>query len=177
MQDFNLNNSDQYFDVLKEIGNIGAGNATTALAQLLQCKVDMKVPQVRLLNFSEVGAAIGGEEQLMTGVYLLVEGDITGSMMFLLEETAAHNLVSKLMNVPQSEGNFSDMELSALKEIGNIIVASYLNSLSKLTNLRITPFMYAGTLGTLVILCIRTILSIYLMLIPYCSSPNFTTMY
>lgn len=139
MQDFNLNNSDQYFDVLKEIGNIGAGNATTALAQLLQCKVDMKVPQVRLLNFSEVGAAIGGEEQLMAGVYLLVEGDITGSMMFLLEETAAHNLVSKLMNVPQSEGNFSDMELSALKEIGNIIVASYLNSLSKLTNLRITP--------------------------------------
>ena len=139
MQDFNLNNSDQYFDVLKEIGNIGAGNATTALAQLLQCKVDMKVPQVRLLNFSEIGAAIGGEEQLMTGVYLLVEGDITGSMMFLLEETAAHNLVSKLMNVPQSEGNFSDMELSALKEIGNIIVASYLNSLSKLTNLRITP--------------------------------------
>lgn len=139
MQDFNLNNSDQYFDVLKEIGNIGAGNATTALAQLLQCKVDMKVPQVRLLNFSEVGAAIGGEEQLMAGVYLLVEGNITGSMMFLLEETAAHNLVSKLMNVPQSEGNFSDMELSALKEIGNIIVASYLNSLSKLTNLRITP--------------------------------------
>lgn len=139
MQDFNLNNSDQYFDVLKEIGNIGAGNATTALAQLLQCKVDMKVPQVRLLNFSEVGAAIGGEEQLMAGVYLLVEGDITGSMMFLLEETAAHNLVSKLMNVPQSEGDFSDMELSALKEIGNIIVASYLNSLSKLTNLRITP--------------------------------------
>ena len=93
MQDFNLNNSDQYFDVLKEIGNIGAGNATTALPQLLQCKVDMKVPQVRLLNFSEVGAAIGGEEQLMAGVYLLVEGDITGSMMFLLEETAAHNLV------------------------------------------------------------------------------------
>ena len=85
MHDFSLNNSDQYFDVLKEIGNIGAGNATTALAQLLQCKVDMKVPQIRLLGFSEVGAAIGGEEQLMAGVYLIVEGDVTGSMMFLLE--------------------------------------------------------------------------------------------
>ena len=83
MHDFSLNNSDQYFDVLKEIGNIGAGNATTALAQLLQCKVDMKVPQIRLLDFSEVGAAIGGEEQLMAGVYLIVEGEITGSMMFL----------------------------------------------------------------------------------------------
>lgn len=140
MQNFNLNDSQQYFDVLKEIGNIGAGNATTALAQLLQCKVDMKVPQVRLLDFQEVGAAMGGEEQIMAGVYLLVEGDITGSMMFLLEEKAAHCLVSKLMQMPEnSEGGFTDMELSALKEIGNIIVASYLNSLSVLTNMKILP--------------------------------------
>lgn len=140
MQNFNLNDSQQYFDVLKEIGNIGAGNATTALAQMLQCKVDMKVPQVRLLDFQEVGSAIGGEEQLMAGVYLLVEGDITGSMMFLLEEKAAHSLVAKLMQMPaNTEGEFTDMELSALKEIGNIIVASYLNSLSMLTNMMIMP--------------------------------------
>lgn len=139
MQDFNLNDSGQYFDVLKEIGNIGAGNATTALAQMLQCKVDMKVPQVCLLDFSEVGEFMGGEEQIMAGVYLLVEGDITGSMMFLLQEKAAHSLVSKLMGMPEGEGEFSEMELSALKEIGNIIVASYLNSLSSLTNLTIFP--------------------------------------
>lgn len=140
MQNFSLNDSQQYFDVLKEIGNIGAGNATTALAQLLQCKVDMKVPQVRLLEFQEVGAAMGGEEQIMAGVYLLVEGDITGSMMFLLEEKAAHCLVAKLMQMPEnSENGFTEMELSALKEIGNIIVASYLNSLSVLTNMKIVP--------------------------------------
>lgn len=140
MHNFNLNDSQQYFDVLKEIGNIGAGNATTALAQMLQCKVDMKVPQVRLLEFKEVGETIGGEEQIMVGVYLLVEGDITGSMMFLLEEKAAHCLVAKLMQMPSNEDRpFSEMELSALKEIGNIIVASYLNSLSVLTNMRIIP--------------------------------------
>lgn len=140
MQNFNLNDSQQYFDVLREIGNIGAGNATTALAQMLQCKVDMKVPQVKLLDFQEVGAAMGGEEQIMAGVYLLVEGDITGSMMFLLEEKAAHCLVSKLMQMPMNEeGPFTEMELSALKEIGNIIVASYLNSLSVLTNMVIMP--------------------------------------
>lgn len=45
MENFNLNDSEQYFDVLKELGNIGAGNATTALAQMIQCKVDMKVPR------------------------------------------------------------------------------------------------------------------------------------
>lgn len=140
MQKFSLNDSQQYFDVLREIGNIGAGNATTALAQMLQCKVDMKVPQVKLLDFQEVGAAMGGEEQIMAGVYLLVEGDITGSMMFLLEEKAAHCLVSKLMQMPMNEdGQFTEMELSALKEIGNIIVASYLNSLSVLTNMVIMP--------------------------------------
>ena len=76
--------SETYYDVLKELGNIGAGNATTALATMLGCKIDMKVPQVRLLEFKEVGSAIGGEEQIMTGVYLAVEGDITGSIMFLL---------------------------------------------------------------------------------------------
>lgn len=140
MENFNLNDSEQYFDVLKELGNIGAGNATTALAQMIQCKVDMKVPQVRLLDFQEVGQAMGGEEQIMAGVYLLVEGDITGSMMFLLEEKAAHTLVAKLMQMPENqEGPFSEMELSALKEIGNIIVGSYLNSLSVLTNMMIVP--------------------------------------
>ena len=126
-----------YFDVLKEIGNIGAGNATTALAQLLNQKVDMKVPKVALLEFSEVGEAMGGEEQLMAGIYQLVEGDITGSIMFLLEEKSARTLVSTLMGTPPSEGPFTEMELSALQEIGNIITGSYLSSLSMLTNLKI----------------------------------------
>ena len=132
MSKFDLNHvSQQYFDILKELGNIGAGNATTALAQMLGCKVDMKVPQV---------AVMGGEEQIMAGVYLLVEGDITGSIMFLLKEDAAHDLVNKLMGVsgPDS-GEFSEMELSALKEIGNIITGAYLNSLSMLTNMKIIP--------------------------------------
>lgn len=141
MANFDLNHvSQEYFDVLKELGNIGAGNATTALAQLLQCKVDMKVPQVQLLDFDQVGAVMGGEEQIMAGIYLLVEGDITGSIMFLLEESAAHILVAKLMGVSgETTGEFSEIELSALKEIGNIITGAYLNSLSALTNLKILP--------------------------------------
>ena len=129
----------EYYDVLKELGNIGAGNATTALAQMLQCKVDMKVPQVRLLNFSEVGEVMGGEEQIVVGIYLAVEGDITGSIMFILEQNAGKNLVSKLMGMPASEGDYSDIEISAMKEIGNIITGAYLNSLSQLTNLKMLP--------------------------------------
>lgn len=133
------NMSEQYFDVLKEIGNIGAGNATTALAQMLQCKVDMKVPQVKLLNFNEVGTLMGGEEQIMAGIYLCVEGDISGSIMFLLEKGAAKHLVSQLMGMEITADEFDEMSSSALKEIGNIITGAYLNSLSTMTNLKIYP--------------------------------------
>ncbi len=127
--------SDQYFDVLKELGNIGAGNATTALAQMMQCKVDMSVPQVRLLEFKEMGEMIGGEEVIMAGIYLAIEGDVTGSIMFLLEKQAARHLVNKLMGMQIEGEEFSEMEFSALKEVGNIITGAYLNSLSSLTNL------------------------------------------
>lgn len=132
--------SENYFDVLKEIGNIGAGNAMTALSQMLQCKVDMKVPQVKLLEFSEVGALLGGEEQLMLGVFLGVEGDVTGSMMFLVEKQSAKHLINKVMMGMAPEGDeFTEMELSAMQEVGNIITGAYLNSLSMLTNLKIYP--------------------------------------
>ena len=123
-----------------ELGNIGAGNAITALSQMLQCKVDMQVPQVRLLEFSEVGEMIGGEEQIMAGVFLGVKGDITGSMMFMVEEESARHLIAKMtmgMLPPGSE--FEEMGLSAMKELGNIITGAYLNSLSTMTNLSISP--------------------------------------
>ena len=128
----------QYFDVLKELGNIGAGNAITALATMLQCKVDMGVPQVKLLRFSEIGKILGGEEQVMAGVYLAMEGDITGSIMFLVKEDVAIHLVRKLMGDMASDV-MGEMEKSALKEISNIITGSYLNALSTMTNLKIYP--------------------------------------
>lgn len=132
--------TENYYDVLKELGNIGAGNAMTALSQMLQCKVDMKVPQVRLLPFSDVGEMMGGEEQIMVGVFLGVEGDITGSMMFLVEEESARHLIRKITMGMLPEGTeFEEMGLSAMKEVGNIITGAYLNSLSTLTNLKIFP--------------------------------------
>ena len=132
--------TNNYLDVLREIGNIGAGNAMSALSQMLQSKVDMQVPQVRLLEFSEVGAMVGGEEQLMVGVLLGVEGDITGSIMFLVELHAAKELVKKIMMGYESglEG-LDEMETSAMMELSNIITGAYLNSLATMTNLRIYP--------------------------------------
>lgn len=142
MSDMSLDHvSENYMDVLKEIGNIGAGNAMTALAQMMQCKVDMTVPQVKLLEFNEVGTIMGGEEQVMVGIYLAVEGDITGSIMFLVERGSAKHLVNKIMmGFGVSEGDdFNEMEMSAMKEVSNIITGAYLNSLSTLTNMKIYP--------------------------------------
>ncbi|MCQ2526833.1 MAG: chemotaxis protein CheC [Lachnospiraceae bacterium] len=131
----------QYFDVLKELGNIGAGNAMTALSQMIGSKIDMRVPQVKLLDFNELGGMIGGEEQIMVGVFLGVEGDITGSMLFLLELSSAKHLINKVMmgmGDPNSD-ELTDMERSAMQEVGNIITGAYLNSLAMITNLTIFP--------------------------------------
>lgn len=130
--------SENYFDVLKELGNIGAGNATTALAELLQSKVDMHVPQVRLLEFKDVGAILGGEEQEMVGVYLGVGGDISGSILFLVEKDVATHLSNKVM-MGYGSGGFGEMEQSAFKEISNIITGAYLNALATMTNMVISP--------------------------------------
>ncbi len=139
MSDTSLENiTAQYIDVLAELGNICAGNATTALASLLQSKVDMKVPQVKLLEFKDVGAILGGEEQEMVGSYLGVEGDITGSILFLVKKDVALHLVTKMM-MGYASGDFGEMEQSAFKEISNIITGAYLNALSTMTNMCIYP--------------------------------------
>lgn len=129
-----------YLDVLKEIGNIGAGNAMTALSQMIQSKIDMKVPQVRLLEFKEIGSLLGSEETLMVGVILGVEGDITGEILFLIELSAAKSLTKKIMmGYDSGRQDFDEMEQSAMQELSNIITGAYLNSLASLTNLCIYP--------------------------------------
>lgn len=133
----NLNEIDnKYYDVLREIGNIGAGNATTALAQLLNMKLDMRVPKVALLEFNKLAETICGEEDIVVGIYLFLEGDINGSMMFMLEESSAHVLVNHLLGKDLNDREkFNELDLSALQEIGNIITGAYLSSLAGLTGL------------------------------------------
>lgn len=131
--------NDMYFDVLKEIGNIGAGNATTAISNLLNMKVNMDVPKVEFLTFQELPTAISAEEETVVGIYLELESDIGGSMMFLLKMESAYYLVNRLMGRPDDyKEEFNEMDLSAIKEIGNIISGSYLSALSGMTKMVIT---------------------------------------
>ena len=144
MGKFSFDNiNSMYFDVLKELGNIGAGNATTAVATMLNLTIDMKVPKVELKAVEDLGSAICPEEETIVGIFLEVQNDISGSMMFLMRLNSAHYLVNRLMGGMgadgSAQGEFSEMELSAMKEIGNIIAGSYLSALSTMTNLVITP--------------------------------------
>lgn len=141
MGDFSLDNINELcMDVLKEIGNIGAGNATTAMAGILGTSLEMMVPKVGLMEASKLSDAICPEEETIVGIFLEVKNDIEGSMMFLMKMPAAHYLVNKLMMRDQSyQEPFDEMDLSAMKEIGNIIAGSYLSALSTMTNLKILP--------------------------------------
>lgn len=146
------------YDVLKEIGNIGAGNATTALSKMLSIKMDMSVPHVALLPFSEIESVIGSEDQTVVGILLGIEGDIDGMMMFLFDMKSAHHLVNTLMmrdvNMDEDLGpdSFSEIEMSALNEIGNIVSGSYLTAISTLTNMKMVatvPDMKVDMVGAL----------------------------
>lgn len=148
-------NSMQY-DVLKEIGNIGAGNATTALSQMVGAKIDMSVPIAELLDFKALSDIVGGAESLVVGILLTLEGDIDGMILFVLDWRSAHSLVNLLMQRPLDAvvelTDFSEIELSALNEIGNIIAGAYLSSLSSLTNLKIVssvPYMAIDMAGAI----------------------------
>lgn len=131
---------DFQLDVLKEIGNIGAGHAATALSKLLNKPVDMQVPKVNILPFDEVAEMVGGAEQVVIAVFLRVVGEAPGNMFFLLSFASAKRLLNHFVGLQVEEGDsFSEMELSALSEIGNILAGSYLSSLGDFTRLNMAP--------------------------------------
>ncbi len=134
------NLSEKELDALKEIGNIGAGNAATALYQILGMKIDMTVPRASIIPLQEVPEVLGGPDVLVIGVYLRVLGDASGSILFVMPKDSAFYLVDLLMGKPAGDTQvLGEIEESALKEIGNIISGAYLNALSQFTNISFIP--------------------------------------
>jgi chemotaxis protein CheC len=127
-----------HIDILKEIGNIGAGNAATSLSQMLSKRIDMNVPEVSLLDYENVINSIGGAENVVVGILVSFEGEIEGVILFLLKKEFVHMILNSLLGTElHSFEDISEMEMSALSEIGNIMVSSYVNSISSLTNMAI----------------------------------------
>jgi len=135
----NYNELDEnHIDILKEIGNIGAGNAATSLSQMLSKRIDMNVPEVSILKYDEAIESIGGAENVVVGILVSFDGDIDGVILFLLKKEFVHLILNSLMGTELCDfEHISEMELSALSEIGNIMVSSYVNSIATLTNMKI----------------------------------------
>lgn len=129
-------------DALREVGNIGTGNAATALSQLINKKVDMTVPAINIVPFDDIFSSIGGDE-IVVGVIVRILGDTPGNILFIFEKDTALDLVETLTG--QKEEYLSEMGNSVICEIGNIISSSYMNAIAKFTNLCIMPSVPAVT--------------------------------
>lgn len=132
--------TDLHLDVLREIGNIGAAHAATSLSQLLNQKIDMFVPSVKLATFEEVFELAGGAEETIVSIFLRIQGDLTGSMFFMLSVEDANHF-SSLLTGDETFSFYSptDIGLSSMQELGNILSGSYLSALADFTGLNIQP--------------------------------------
>ncbi len=138
--------NDMHIDVLKEIGNIGAGNAATSLSQMLNTEVDMTVPTVKILDINDAANALGGPENAVIGILAKLYGDIEGIMMFIIEQNFAKTVLTSLLGVEDvSCDKLSEMELSAISEIGNIMISAYTGSISTLSQLNMKTSVPAIT--------------------------------
>ncbi|KGR73915.1 chemotaxis protein CheC [Ureibacillus sinduriensis] len=131
-----------HLDVLKEIGNIGAAHAATALSSLLSRKIDMRVPKVEMVSFNDMMELAGGAETVVVGIYLRIEGDSEGSMFFILPIEQADRFIRRLIGddlFSFSNTKLSELGVSAMQELGNILSGSYLSALSDFTGMKIFP--------------------------------------
>ena len=145
--------SDMHIDVLREIGNIGAGNAATSLAQMLNRQIDMKTPVVRIMDIADVDKAMGGPETPMVAILVEVLGDIHGIMMFVVGQQFTRNLLQTLLGDAEIDCMYlTDMQKSALSEIGNIMIGAYVSAIASLASLNINvsvPAVTADMIGSL----------------------------
>jgi len=122
-------------DALKEIGNIGAGNAATALSMLLSKRVKMRIPEVKSLPFDEVSMLVGGPENVVSGIFFRVEGELAFNILFILGPNDTLNLLKIMLQQEKADLNLTSLEESALKEMGNIIASAFVAALADFTKL------------------------------------------
>lgn len=135
-------------DVMREIGNIGAGNACTALSVLLGTAIDMSVPRVQLLSYESTAQKLGGEDNAVIGLQIEINGDLEGMMVHVVQRNFAQRIINtfyakEITNIE----NLDEMDSSVLNEMANITSGAYANSIATLTSLLVnigTPNQMTG---------------------------------
>lgn len=127
-------------DALREIGNIGSGHAATALSTLLQRRIDMSVPKVWAVPFEQVSAIVGQLDMPQAVIYVKVEGEAPGKAVFFFPVESAEIVVQALLGSNEPMDIYTDeMAQSALKEVGNILVSSFLIALTQFSGIPLQP--------------------------------------
>ena len=144
MNESNENILSKHLDVFKEIGNIGAGHAASALAEILNRRITMSVPEASVLPFGNIIEVMHGPETLVAGVLIDVSGELNGYILLLLDMDDAMAMVSQALQEPArntSEPDFelTEMEKDTLLEISNILVGSFLSAISSFSGLGSIP--------------------------------------
>lgn len=135
----NYNNlSELQLSVLSEIGNIGAGNAATALSTILADRVMMSVPALQIVDVEKMADILGGPENEVAGILVNMTEDVQGMLLFLLDMEFICMLINVLLEEDRkSFAEITEIDMSAVMEIGNILSGSYINAISTMTGLNI----------------------------------------
>lgn len=125
-------------DAVREVGSIGAAHAATSLSQLLGETLQMSVPDIQILGYNETIARMGNPEELVTGVMVLMEGGLNGMMLYIQRLELINLVMEHLFQKDIKDlGSMGELETSALLEIGNIMISSYVNAMSSMTGITI----------------------------------------
>lgn len=137
-------------DVMKEIGSIGTGNAATALSQVLSESIKMSIPSVMILDYDQAIRLLGEYEEIIAAILVKMGGDMDGIMQFLLKMDFIQETLKRLLNEEVNDYQaLNEMDVSALQEIGNIMISSYINAISKMTGMDIDLSVPAITVDML----------------------------
>ncbi len=132
--------TDMEMDALREIGNVGIGNAVTALSKLLNKKIEINIPETKFVPLKDFSNELGGPEKIVIGIYMTISGDLKGETLFLFPKESALALADLMMGqAPGTSTIFQDMAESAFKEMSNIFSGAYLSSLSNMLDIMLFP--------------------------------------
>ena len=137
-------------DALREVANIGAGHAATALSQMVNTRIMVDIPEIRIVKLEDVGELIGRPDEIVSAVMMQLLGDVTGRTVQIFPWRTAVQLTSVLLRrerVARPE-DFGELEQSALREVGNILVGAYINARSELMGLMLIMSPPAITIDT-----------------------------
>ena len=145
-----LNLSDLQKDALKEVGNIGAGHAATALSQLLNTKINLSEPRIDVIKFRDLATRVGHENRMVAALHMYIRGEAPGQIVVLFDREQALDFVATfLKRVIGDIEVFDSISDSTLKEIGNIIAGSYLSAINNLTGQNVLPSVPTLSYGTI----------------------------